>query len=169
MPAPVVEDRSWSREARSDVCWSALLVAALLLLDWGTHGLTLARASVWVGLGGLLFVVLVPPRLTAGEGWLSVRGLLFTRWVRTDLLVGVELSGGVAQRVLLRDVYGGRVHFDPRALEANPVLRHWVDQGVRSSRADGILRCDTSALEALGRRADRENLRAILHTSGLEW
>ncbi|MDG4856666.1 hypothetical protein P8605_00530 [Streptomyces sp. T-3] len=163
----IAHDRSWGRETSSDACWSVLVIAALLLLDWGTHGLTAARAGMWVGLGALLFVVLVPPRLAAGEGWLGVHGLLFARWVRTDCLVRVELSGGVAQRVLLRDAYGGRVQFDPRVLAANPELWHVLDQGVRRSRADGTLLSGAVALETLARRAEGETLRTILRISGL--
>ncbi|WP_455358799.1 hypothetical protein [Streptomyces sp. SYSU K21746] len=48
-----------------------MLLALLLLTDGASGGITVPRAVLWTGLAVLLFVVLLPPRVTAGEGWLA--------------------------------------------------------------------------------------------------
>ncbi|MEU1026805.1 hypothetical protein ABZ366_33035, partial [Streptomyces sp. NPDC005904] len=49
-----------------------VLLALLDLLD-GTPGM--AKTALWAGLSALLYAVLHPVRVTAGPGWLAVRGL----------------------------------------------------------------------------------------------
>ncbi|MGW4985296.1 hypothetical protein [Streptomyces mirabilis] len=62
-------------DLRSSIRCAAVLLA-LLMIDWGEGTLTALRGVLWAGLGALLFLVLYPPRVTAGQGWLSSRGLL---------------------------------------------------------------------------------------------
>ncbi|MFD3484717.1 hypothetical protein [Streptomyces sp. NPDC058665] len=45
---------------------------------------------------------------------MASRGLLRERTVRTDRLVSVRWSDGVAQRLIPRDLDGGSVEVDPR-------------------------------------------------------
>jgi hypothetical protein len=132
---------------------------------------------MWAALGAMVFAVLLPPRVTAGEGWLAVRGPGRERRVRTDALVVVGLYGPVAQRLVLWDAYGGRLELNPRVLAANPLLWHLLDTGARRSRERGTLRSGTDVLRELGMgappsgiwgRIDGETARAVLRTSGLE-
>ncbi|MFF7794022.1 hypothetical protein [Streptomyces sp. NPDC007991] len=120
------------------------------------------------GLALVLFLVLVPPRITAGEGWLRVRGPLGRRQVRTDRLVSVRTTGNAGQRLVLRDSLGGRVEFDPRVLIANPSLWHHLDTDARGSAPRGRLREGSAALDHLAHRVDRETTLAIFRISGLE-
>ncbi|MER5905160.1 hypothetical protein ABT150_34630 [Streptomyces mirabilis] len=95
----VTHDRRWAGDLRSSIRCAAVLLALLLVIDRGEGTLTALRAALWAGLGALLFLVLYPPRVTAGEGRLSSRGLLRKRRVRTDLLVSVRcLDGEDAQK-----------------------------------------------------------------------
>jgi len=147
------------------VCAGALLGLAMLL-DWDSGGLTVPRAVLWAGLAIVVFAVLLPPRVVAGDGRLTVRGLVRTRRVRTDALVGAWQSGEFARCLVLRDVYGGRVELDPRILVANPLLWHLLDGGVRRSRERGTLRYGAQVLAGLGERVDEE-AGAILRASGV--
>lgn len=146
-------------------CAGAFLGMAMLL-DWASGGLTAPRATLWTGLAVVVLAVLLPPRVVAGHGRLTVRGLVRTRKVRVDALVGVSQTGEVARRLVLRDVYGGRVELDPRILVANPLLWHLLDAGVRRSRERGTLRYGAQVLAGLGERVDGE-AEAILRASGL--
>lgn len=137
-----------------------------LLLDWGSGGLTAPRAGLWAGLAVALLAVLWRPRVVAGQGWLTVRDLLRTRRVRTDALVGVELTGEIAVRLVLSDAYGGRVVLDPRILVANPLVWHLLDTGVRRSRERAVLRHGEQVLRELGERVDGDTAREILRASG---
>lgn len=119
-PTEVAHDRRWAQDLRSSIRCSAALLALLLVIDWGAGTLTPSRAALWVTLALLLFLVLHPTRVAAGEGWLTSRGLLRTRRVRTDHLVSVRCLDGVAQRLVLRDTSGASVEIDPRVLVANP-------------------------------------------------
>lgn len=60
--------------------------------------LDVTRGVLWTGLAGLIFVILLPPRVSVRPGLLSARGLLMTNTVRTDsnerVLLGVQVSGG---------------------------------------------------------------------------
>lgn len=151
--------------------WSAvgislLLYALLLLVDGGSGTLTWARGACWTALALLLLLVLVPPRVTAGPGWLAVRGLLRERTVRTDRLVSVRLAGGVAPRLLLRDAYGARVEVDPRVLVANPLLWHHLERGAHEAQRRRVLHGGAWLLAELGQRVD-DRARTLLRDSGL--
>ncbi|MEV6483090.1 hypothetical protein [Streptomyces sp. NPDC051576] len=161
-------DPEWARELWSTVRCAGVLLALLLLIDWGSGRLTLWRAALWFALAGLLFVVLCPDRVSAGGNWLASRRLVRERRVRTDLLVSVRCLDGSSQRVLLRDALGGHVEIDPEVLVRNPQLWCRLDEGTRKAAADGILLCGTTVLRQISRRVDRETARAVFEASGLE-
>ncbi|WP_229924988.1 hypothetical protein [Streptomyces sulfonofaciens] len=170
MPQPVeaVDDRLWAGGLGGAIVCPALLLGLLLLVDWGYGDLTEWRAVLWTGLAVLVFLVLFPPRITAGPGWLASRGLLGVRRVRTDRLVSVHCLGGVSQRVVLRDALGCRVELDARVLAANPHLWHRLRQDARASRARGCLTGGDAALLRLSERIDRETAASVFKVSGLE-
>ncbi|MBB4892567.1 hypothetical protein FHS39_001578 [Streptomyces olivoverticillatus] len=155
-------DRGWHREARTAWGYGAALAAVLLTADQARGGLDWMRGCCWVAIGAALVAVLRPDRVTAGDGWLAVRGLLRERRVRTDLLTQLRRADGVAPRLVLRDAGGGRVELDPRVLVANPLLWHQLDAGTRRSRERGLLREGAVPLAALARRIDDEGARALL-------
>ncbi|MEU7429898.1 hypothetical protein AB0B07_03290 [Streptomyces sioyaensis] len=160
-------DRHWRAHAWRALHYSLAFVGLLMLLDWGSGGLALPRAGLWAVLGAVVFAVFLPARVSAGEGWLAVRGLMSERRVRTDALVAVRRYGGVAAHLVLRDVRGQWLELDPRVLEANPLIWHLIDAGARSSLARGTLRHGAQALEELADRIDGQEVRAVLKVSGL--
>ncbi|MFD3310500.1 hypothetical protein [Streptomyces sp. NPDC058656] len=166
--AEVAHDRRWAGDLRSAIQCSALLLALLLLIDWGNNGLTLLRGGLWAGLAVLLFVILFPPRVTAGEGWLASRGLLAERRVRTDSLVSVRCLDGVSQRLRLRDTCGRRVEIDPQVLMNNPELWHRLNEDSQKSTAHGSLLCGETALRHLSERIDRQTAQYVFKVSGLD-
>ncbi|MBM9510316.1 hypothetical protein ITX44_38310 [Streptomyces sp. KK5PA1] len=138
----------------------------MLLIDGCSGGLTPARAALWAGVAAVLLLVLWPVRVTAGPGWLAVRGLLRTRRVRTDALAGAWRVGNVSAALVLKDVYGGRVELAPEILLTNPLVWHLVDAGARRSRERGTLRTGGALLDRIGRLIDAQ-AGMILRTSGL--
>lgn len=163
----VVRDRRRFADVRFAVGWAAAFAACAFLLDWSSGGLTPARAGIWSVFAAVAFALLLPPRVTAGEDWLAVRGLIRKRRVRTDALVAVGISGAVAVRLILRDAYGGRVELDPRTLVASPLLWHALDTGARRSRERGILRHGCEALGEVAELVDGEAALAVFRASGL--
>ncbi|MGW1372891.1 hypothetical protein ACWD6P_01235 [Streptomyces sp. NPDC002446] len=160
-------DRNWLPELRAALWCTAGLFTVMLLVDLANGTLGPWRALCWTAVALVLFAVLCPPRVTAGEHWLACRGLLRTHTVHTDLLVLVRRSDGVAPRLVLRDALGGRVELDPKVLTANPLLWHRLEQGVSRSRERGLLRCGAAPLQALAERIDRDGARAVFEASGL--
>ncbi|MFH8810225.1 hypothetical protein ACH4GZ_23735 [Streptomyces hygroscopicus] len=160
------------RRRRADTRWAvwfALTFAGMTtVLDWASGGLTVTRADLWALLAVAVFAVLRPPRVTAGGGRLTVRGLVRVRRVRTDALAGVWRDGRIATRLLLRDVDGHRVALDLRVLVADPLLLHELDTGARRSLEAGTLSHGTDILRLLGRHLDATATRGILDASGLE-
>lgn len=142
--------------------------AALLVVDHFSGRLTLWRAALWFAVALLLFVVLYPARVRAGEGWLSARGLLRERHVRTDRLVSVRCLDGVSQRLLLRDEFGNRVEIDPDVLVNNPDLWHRLAEDSHKSLASGSLTCGATALHRIAERVERETTETVFKVSGLE-
>ncbi len=138
-----------------------------LLVDWDGHTLTPARTLLWLVMTSLLFTILLPERVTAGPGWLAVRGLVRRQAVRTDKLVTVRQHGGVSTHLTLRDADGRRLELDPRVLLANPLLWHELDTGVRRSRASGTLLEGIDVLERLRHQIDDAEARAVLRASGI--
>lgn len=167
-PAEVAHDRHWGSDLRSSVRCAAALLALLLLIDWGAGTLTAPRATLWVTLAVLLFLVLYPTRVSAGEGWLVSRGLRGTRRVRTDHLVSVRCLDGVGQRLVLRDTFGARVEIDPRVLITNPPLWHRLDEDARISALRGSLTCGATALRRVTERIDRETAMTVFKVSGVK-
>ncbi|CAM5241091.1 hypothetical protein [Streptomyces aurantiogriseus] len=113
-----------------------------------------------------MLVVLLPHRVTAGPGWLAVRGPLHRRAVRTDALTAVRQYTGVSAHLVLRDAHGHRLELDPRVLVDNPLLWHQLDTGVRRSLERGTLRQGADVLERLGHEIDDRITRAVLKASG---
>ncbi|MGO4459475.1 hypothetical protein AB4039_19585 [Streptomyces sp. M-16] len=164
---PCAHDVHWAGERRSALGVASLLFAALLVMDAGFGRLDVVRGALWTGLAGLVFVILRPPRVCVRPGLLSVRGLLVTDTVRTDSLVSVRWSHGVAQRMILRDTDGSRAEIDPMVLVRNPAMWHRLDTDARTSTGRGTLRCGSGALRRLAERIDGETARAVFRVSGL--
>ena len=167
-PGTHASNIGWAGELRAAIGCAVLLLALLLLIDTAAGGLTAPRVVLWTGLSVLLFVVLHPARVTAGEGWLASRRLWRERRVHTDRLVAVRWSDGVAQRLVLRDMDGGRVELDPHVLIDNPELWRLVDGGARASLGRGTLLCGATALKQLSRRIDDETAQNVFKVSGLD-
>ncbi|MFE5819129.1 hypothetical protein ACFQ6S_37665 [Streptomyces sp. NPDC056479] len=161
-------DRRWARDVRDSVRCATVLLGLLFLIDWGADTLTSGRATLWLTLAVLLFVVLCPARVSAGEGWLASRQLLRTRRVRTDLLVSVRCLDGVSQRLLLRDAFGDRVEIDPQVLVNNPDLWHRLHEDAQKSLAHGTMTCGETALRRVSQRLDHENAAAVFKLSDLD-
>ncbi|MGI5350378.1 hypothetical protein ACQEU8_19695 [Streptomyces sp. CA-250714] len=162
-----VYDTAWAAGARYAVMCAASLLGLLLSVDAISETLTPWRAGIWSALASLLFVVLMPARLSAGPGWLSSRGLLRERRVRTDRLVAAYWSTGVCERLVLRDADGVRVEIDPKVLTANPPLWRLLDADVRYCAERGTLRNGTTALRKMARAIDRETAHTVFKVSGL--
>ncbi|MFE9453742.1 hypothetical protein [Streptomyces sp. NPDC006739] len=165
-PAPA-GDRHWRGGATLAACCAVGFAALTLLVDWDAGTLTPARAALWTALSAAVLAVLLPPRVSAGPGWLSVRGPLRRRSVRTDALTAVGQYGDVSSHLVLRDAYGHRLEVDPRVLAASPLLWHELDTGVRRSLERGTLCQGADVLDRLGRRIDADTARAVLRASGL--
>ncbi|MET9118966.1 hypothetical protein ABZX38_32900 [Streptomyces longwoodensis] len=161
-------DLEWTKDLWNTVCCAGVLLATLLLLDWGSGRIAPWRAALWLALAVLFFALLCPARLSAGRDWLASRRLGREHRVRTDLLVSVRCLEGASLRLLLRDALGGRVEIDPEILVRNPQLWFRLDEGARRAAADGSLVCGATALQRIARRVDRETARAVFRASGLE-
>lgn len=144
-----------------------LLLGLLVTVDTTAGHLTWPRALLWAGLGALLFVVLVPSRVSAGSGWLASRGLLRTRIVRTDRLVSAHWTDGISQRLVLRDAEHNGVEVDPRVLVANPALWGFLNEDIRACVTRGTVRYDVPAFERLAARIDNETARTVFKVSDL--
>ncbi|MFC5801864.1 hypothetical protein [Streptomyces formicae] len=127
-PGLHASNTDWARERRAAIGCAGLLLALLLLIDGGSGRLTAPRAVLWTGLAALLFTLLLPARVTAGE-------LVSARW-----------SDDVSQLLVLRDLEGGRVELDPGILVAHPQLWRHLDAGARTSLGRGTLLCGATAL-----------------------
>ncbi|MEU1481504.1 hypothetical protein [Streptomyces sp. NPDC005760] len=160
-------DRHWRGSARLAASCAALFGAMSLLVDWDAGSLTPPRVVLWLGLSAALLTVLLPPRVTAGPGWLAVRGPFRRRVVHTDTLTTVRRYDGVSSHLVLRDTYGHRLELDPRVLAANPLIWHELDTGVRRSVERGTLLQGADVLDRLGHSIDDEAARAVLRASGL--
>ncbi|MFC8429638.1 hypothetical protein [Streptomyces sp. NPDC057253] len=161
-------DRQWRGSARLAAGCAALFGALSLLVDWDAGSLSPLRTLLWLGMAAALFMVLLPARVTAGTGWLTVRGPWRRRTVRTDALTTVWRYDDLSSRLVLRDTYGHRLELDPHVLTANPLIWHELDTGVRRSVERGTLSQGADVLNRLGRRIDEETVRAVLRASGLQ-
>ncbi|MFF0745147.1 hypothetical protein ACFYVL_32575 [Streptomyces sp. NPDC004111] len=167
-PVAPVYDTEWAEDVRHAVRCAVTLLVMLVVIDVAAESASWPRAALWLGLAGVLLVILVPVRVTAGPGWLATHGVLGAHVVRTDRLVSVRWADGVAQRMVLRDADGERAELDPRVLVANPALWRMLDEDARACVARGTLRCGKTALENLADRIDRETARTVFRVSGLE-
>ncbi|KIZ16497.1 hypothetical protein SNA_19425 [Streptomyces natalensis ATCC 27448] len=163
----ITVDRHWRADARRAVQYSLAFVGPIMLLDRCSGGLTLPRAGLWAVLGLVVLAIALPSRVTAGDGWLAVRGLLGERRVRTDALVAVRQNGGIAVRLVLRDADGRWLKLDRQVLDANPLMWHLIDAGARRSVQRGTLRHGRQVLQELADRIDGQEARAVLTASGM--
>ncbi|MFE9016977.1 hypothetical protein ACFYNL_00085 [Streptomyces sp. NPDC007808] len=166
-PQGPVGDRHWGGSARFAVGCALGFAAMAELVDWDAGTLTALRTLLWLTLAATLFVVLLPPHVTAGPGWLAVQGTLRRHVVCTDALVTVRQYDGVSLHLVLRDAYGHRLELDPRVLLANPLLWHELDTGMRRSLERGTLREGAEVLRRIGHRIDDETARSVLRASRL--
>ncbi|MEV6756513.1 hypothetical protein [Streptomyces sp. NPDC051214] len=166
-PERVARDRHWSADLRDTIFCAGVLLALLIVLDAARGELTLPRTALWCALAVLLFAVLLPPKVSAGQGWLASRGLLRTKRVRTDRLISVRWIDGVSQRLVLRDLYGTRVEIDPTVLTANPDLWALLEHGAHISCQTGLMTCGATALRQLSRRVDSETAHLLFKISGM--
>lgn len=160
-------DRTWRGSARLAVGAALGFGGLTFLVDWDAGTLSPARALLWLTLSAVILSMLLPARVTAGPGWLAVRGPFRRRTVRTDSLVYVGQYGDVSAHLVLRDSHGSRLELDPGVLHANPLLWHELDTGVRRSQERGTLRRGAEVLAQLGHEIDDANARAVLEASGL--
>ncbi|MFG2969002.1 hypothetical protein ACGFZS_37610 [Streptomyces sp. NPDC048288] len=160
-------DRTWRGSARLAVGAALGFGGLTFLVDWDAGTLSPARALLWITLSAVILSMLLPARVTAGPGWLAVRGPFRRRTVRTDSLVYVGQYGDVSAHLVLRDSHGSRLELDPAVLHANPLLWHELDTGVRRSQERGTLRRGAEVLAQLGHEIDDTNARAVLEASGL--
>ncbi|MER5182018.1 hypothetical protein ABT009_27300 [Streptomyces sp. NPDC002896] len=160
-------DRHWRDSARFATGCALVLCGMTLLVDWDAGTLTPPRTALWCSLSAMAFAVLLPSRVTADNGWLTVRGPVRRRMVCTDALVAVLQYGDVTSPLVLRDAYGHRLELDPRVLIANPLLWHELDTGAHRSRERGSLCQGGDVLRQLGRHIDDETTQAVLRVSGL--
>ncbi|WP_371614020.1 hypothetical protein [Streptomyces sp. NBC_00454] len=165
---PLARDIHWAGERRSAVGIASLLCSALFVLDAGVGRLDATRGALWTGLAVLVFVILLPARVSVGPGLLSARGMLVEHTVRTDSLVSVRWSDGVAQRMVLRDTEGNQVEIDPTVLVRNPAMWHRFDTDARASIRHGTLRYGVIALCELTERINRETALTVFRASGLQ-
>ncbi|MFI5830130.1 hypothetical protein ACIA6C_23270 [Streptomyces sp. NPDC051578] len=166
-PGPFAQDVHWAGERRSAIGVAFILLTVLFAMDAGFGELNVARGALWTGLAGLLLVVLHPPRVSVRPGLLITRGLLVTDTVRTDSLVSVRWSDGVAQRMVLRDTEGSQVEIDPTIMIRNPAMWHRLDTDTRTSIRSGTLLRGVTALRQLAQRIDRETAHTVFKVSGL--
>ncbi|MFL5995276.1 MAG: hypothetical protein ACJ736_13360 [Streptomyces sp.] len=160
-------DRHWRGSARLAATCALVFCALSLLVDWDAGTLTLLRALLWLTLSATVFAVLLPPQVTAGPGWLTVRTPWRSHIVRTDALVSVRQYGGVSTHLVLCDTDCRRLELDPRVLASNPLIWHELDTGVHRSVDRGTLLQGADVLGQLGHRIDDETARAVLRASGL--
>jgi hypothetical protein len=163
-----VRDDRWPSEARVAGGCAALLFGLLLAVDAAAGALSTAHVAAWCFLAVLLFVVMLPRRIRAGEGWVASRGLLREQRIRTDRLVSVRWPEGVGRRLVLRDADGGRVELDPRALLASPQLWHRVETDAMACLDAGTLLYGADTLRRVSERLDRDTARTVFRASGLD-
>ncbi|MGW5862307.1 hypothetical protein ACWFRJ_09060 [Streptomyces sp. NPDC055239] len=165
----VVSDRRWAADVRAAAFCALALFVLIVLIDWANGTLGALRGGLWAGLSGLLHLILHPARVTAGPGWLAVRGLLRHRHVCTGLLTAVRYSEGVgvAARLVLCDSLGNRVEVECQVLAENPLLLHLLDAGARDARACGLLRTGSEVLGRLSARIYGDGAKGVFEASGL--
>ncbi|WP_327391877.1 MULTISPECIES: hypothetical protein [unclassified Streptomyces] len=165
-----VSDVRWAAQVRWAVGAGTFLLVSLLIVDHLYGRLTWQRAALWAGLSLLLCVVLVPPRVTAGPGWLAARDVWGERRVRTDRMVALDWQQGAAGstgRIVLRDAEGTRLELDLAVLTATPAIWLRLEEGARRAQRAGTLVRGAPVLARLAQRVEQEAARAVFTASGL--
>ncbi|MGW8762514.1 hypothetical protein ACWGN5_08450 [Streptomyces sp. NPDC055815] len=162
-----VHDGQWAGEARAAFGCAGLLLAVSLTVDAGDDGLSLSSTLLWIALAVALFVILLPGRVTAAPGSLTVRALWTRTVVRTDRLTTISWPDGTEQRLVLTDAEGCRAQLDVRVLLANPALWLLLEADARTSDENGTLRDGVQDLDRLTRRVERDTARSVFTVSGL--
>ncbi|MFJ9909765.1 hypothetical protein ACIRVK_44450 [Streptomyces sp. NPDC101152] len=160
-------DRHWRGSVRLAAGCALIFCAMSVLVDWDAGSLTPLRTLLWISLSAAVCAVLLPPRVTAGPGWLAVRAPWRRRVIHTNALTAVRQYNGVSSHLVLRDTHGHTLELDPRVLTANPLLWHELDTGVRRSLERGTLRHGADVMQRLGNHIDDETAEAVLRASGL--
>ncbi|MFE0652575.1 hypothetical protein ACFVZH_28775 [Streptomyces sp. NPDC059534] len=162
-----VQDSAWAGEARAAAGCAGLLLAVSLTVDTCDGGLNLPTALLWIALAVAFFVVLLPARVVAAPGRLTVRTLWTRTAVRTDRLATLRWPHGIERCLVLTDTEGGLVRIDLRVLLANPPLWLLLETDARTSYENGILRDGVRDLDRLARRVERDTAHSVFTTSGL--
>ncbi|WP_328907215.1 hypothetical protein OG230_31905 [Streptomyces sp. NBC_00234] len=162
-----VHDSTWAGEARAAAGCAGLLLALSLTVDAGDAGLTLPSAVMWIVLAVALFVILLPARVVAAPGRVTVHGLWTRQTVRTDRLAAVRWPNGIEQRLVMSDTDGGRAEVDLRVLLANPSLWLLLEVDARLSAENGTLLSGADDLDRLARRVERDTAHSVFTISGL--
>ncbi|MDV9186662.1 hypothetical protein R6L23_00105 [Streptomyces sp. SR27] len=162
-----VHDARWAGEARTAAGCAGLLLVLSLTVDAGGDGLTLPSTLRWIALSVALFVVLLPARVSAAPGLITVRTLWARRTVRTDRLVALRWPTGIEQCVDLVDMAGGRARVELRVLLANPSLWLLLEADARFSAANSTLPTGSDDLDRLARRIEGDTARSVFTVSGL--
>lgn len=162
-----VPDREWAGDTRAAAGCAGLLLALSLTVDAGYDGLTVAGAVLWIALSVALFVILLPARVVAAPGVVTVQHLWLRSTVRTDRLTSVRWPDGIEQRLVLCDADGCRAGIELRVLLANPAIWLLLESDARASAANGTLRSGAASLDRLARRVERDTAHSVFAVSGL--
>lgn len=165
--ARVLQDSAWPGNARAALASAGSLLATCLIVDATARSLSPLHVLGWTALAALLLVILLPARVSAAPGVLTVRGLCVTRAVRTDRLAFAAWPKGTERRLLLRDESGARAEIELQVLLSNPALWLRLEEDIGAARALGTLHHGAADLERLARHIDVETTRALLQVSGL--
>ncbi|MFF8827855.1 hypothetical protein [Streptomyces sp. NPDC015131] len=163
----VLYDTGWPGEARAALVCSGLLLGAALTVGAGVHGLTPLGTVGCIALSAFLLGILLPARVSAAPGLLTVQGLWVTRTVRTDRLAAAVWPADTAGRLCLRDEDGGRAEIDLRVLLSNPALWLRLEADARAARERGTLDHGAADLARLALHVHTETARSVLKLSGL--
>jgi hypothetical protein len=162
MPAPapdlapaVAEHRDPPRDALRTAVLATLVVLVFSVLRDDDGGLLPDPGALVIALlgGGLLGLMALRSRTSAGPGWLVRRRVAGSSWVRTDQLVEVRAGRSITDvNLRLRDRDGRSLFIPWSAVAVSPKLAARVRQDVHTSVATGADLDARSAEILLGRR-----------------
>ncbi|MFE5589427.1 hypothetical protein [Streptomyces sp. NPDC056549] len=162
-----VQDSAWSGEARAAAGCAGLLLSVALTVDACDGGPNLPATLLWIALAVVLFVVLLPAKVVAAPGSLTVRTLWTRTTVRTDRLAALRWLDGIEQHLVLTDTEGGVARVELRVLLANPPLWVLLEADARASEENGTLRDGVRDLDRLTRRVETATAHSVFTISGL--
>ncbi|MFD8208702.1 hypothetical protein ACFV2S_20200 [Streptomyces sp. NPDC059695] len=162
-----VQDREWAGHAGAATGCAGLLLAVSLTVDVCDGGLHLPATLLWIALAVILFMVLLPAKVVAAPGSLTVRTLWTRTTVRTDRLVVLRWPDGIERSLVLTDAEGAVARVELRVLLANPPLWLLLDDDARTSCENGTLRDGVRDLHRLERRVERDTAHSVFTVSGL--